>query len=124
MHRSLSTVLAVLSAVGAFAPALAAPCTVTDKRLIGEWLQTNGAGFFEQMKFALEKERNVFDSWLHERPEIADGTWSLEKCVLRISGPDPALTFVYSVNMPSNARLELREKGRGVAKYRRVKDVL
>jgi hypothetical protein len=82
----------------------------------------NNSGFFEQMEFTSEGARNVFNSWLHDRPEVAGASWSLKNCVLRISNPgNPALSFVYFVRMQGAQGLELREAGQPVAKYRRLK---
>ena len=50
-----------------------AECNVRPESLRGAWKHVNNAGFFEQMEFTSERERNIFNSWLHapssrERP--------------------------------------------------------
>lgn len=99
-----------------------AECNVRPGSLRGAWKHVNNAGFFEQMEFTSEGERNIFNSWLHDRPEFAGASWSLKNCVLRIWNPrDPALSFVYSVRMQGAQRLNLREAGQPNAEYRRIK---
>jgi hypothetical protein len=110
--------------LGFAAPTLAiAACSVSSNALLGAWAHTNQTGFFEQMEFTSDGKRNSFNSWLHDRPEISGATWSLQNCVLRISNPtDPSLSFVYSASMRAGQRLELREAGQPVARYRRIKE--
>jgi hypothetical protein len=121
VRRALGLALAGLVL---FVPiAAAAECSVTPESLRGAWEHTSGAGFFQQMEFTSDEGRAVFNSWLHERPEVIGATWSLEKCTLRISSlTDRSLSFVYAASMKGSQRLELRESGRPVAKYRRVKE--
>lgn len=100
----------------------AANCTLRSDMLRGAWVQVNRAGFFEQMEFTSKGGNNSFSSWLHDRPEIAGATWILEDCVLRITKQDDSsLSFVYAVSM-KGSRLELREPGQPVARYKRVKE--
>lgn len=102
----------------------AGPCTITDKDLVGGWERSGGAGFFEQMEFTVEDGAKVFNSWLHDRPEISDGVWSLEGCALDISDPHSAMPpFAYVVHLQRKNVLELRERDGSVAKYRRIKSV-
>ena len=90
--------------------------------LEGAWQRAGRSGFFEQMEFAREDGRRVFNSWLHERPEMSNATWSFDQCTLRIhSVNEPALAFAYEVRMPSRDRLELKEAKEPVARYRRIK---
>jgi hypothetical protein len=101
----------------------AAACTVRPEVLRGAWALTNRAGFFEQMEFTSEGGSHVFNSWRHDRPEISGATWSLENCVLRISGPNGrSSSFVYVARMRTGQQLELRETGQPVAKYKRIKE--
>ena len=39
------------------------------------------------MAFESEAGSRRFDSWLHQRPEISAGSWSLENCVIHIGHP-------------------------------------
>jgi len=102
--------------------AAAAECTLRPQMLHGAWLHSNRAGYFEQMEFSSDGGRNSFNSWLHDRPEIAGATWTLDHCILRITKQDDAsFVFVYTASMKSG-RLELREAGQPVATYKRVKE--
>jgi hypothetical protein len=103
-------------------PAVAADkCNVTEKNLAGAWAQVSN-GFFEEMEFTTEGGARVFNSWLHERPEIGGGTWSLENCVLKIAKPgDPALSFEYQAAIV-RGRLSLMEKGEPASWYKRIKN--
>lgn len=103
------------------AAAADAPCTLAPNDLRGAWT-SQGDGFFEQMAFGADGDRRSFDSWLHDRPEIVDATWSLDRCVLRIVPKDDAMPpFVYRARIGRGHRLELRDESGAVARYRRSK---
>jgi len=96
-------------------------CEVSDDVLIGTWTIASDGGVFEQMEFTTAGEQNIFNSWLHERPEISGGSWTLENCTLRIvKRNDPAHALVFTTSIGTGQRLELREKGQPLARYRRV----
>ncbi|MDB5803323.1 MAG: hypothetical protein JWN73_645 [Betaproteobacteria bacterium] len=96
-------------------------CEVTDDVLIGAWTIASDGGVFEQMEFTTAGEQNFFNSWLHERPEISNATWTLENCTLRITkANDPSHPLVFTTSIGTGQRLELREKGQPLARYRRV----
>jgi len=98
-------------------------CNVTESSLIGAWQHANQAGFFEQMEFQKDGTQKGFNSWLHERPEISGGTWTLKDCVLQISDSiEGGFSFTYIVRQPRADRLELKEHGEPVGKYRRIKE--
>ena len=121
--RYLSAGVLSVSLAAAMTNAEGSNCTLRPEMLRGAWVQANRAGFFEQMEFTSEGGRNAFNSWLHDRPEISDATWMLEDCVLRIAKDgDNSLSFVYVASMKSATLLELRETGRPVAKYKRIKE--
>jgi hypothetical protein len=99
-----------------------AACKLTPQSVNGAWERTSRAGYFEQMEFTSEGAHKVFNSWLHERPEVQGATWSLEHCVLRIwSASDASLSFEYAAGVGPRQRLELRKAGEPVAIYRRIK---
>ena len=111
-----------LAAMVALAPASStAKCAMTEKSLTGSWEQVSRAGAFEQMELSLDNGRRVFHSWLHERPEITDGQWSLKGCTLEVRVPSaPALNYTFTVIAADGKRLILREAGEsGVGRYRR-----
>lgn len=102
--------------------AFAQACSVTEARLAGAWERSGRAGTFEQMEFAREDGAQVFNSWLHERPEFLDGRWSLAGCRLHIATTaSSAPAFAYTLRMKGRHQLELRARGEGVARYRRMK---
>ena len=122
--RVLSLHAAVVAALLA-APLLAQAksCGVTEASLAGAWQRSGGLGPFEQMEFATEGGRRVFNSWLHERPDISNGSWSLQSCVLRISHPTgAALSFTFSARLTHTGRLQLKEDAEPGASYRRIKN--
>lgn len=118
-----------LFAAGALAAAMACPmsahaadfCEVSDDVLIGTWTIASDGGVFEQMEFTTAGEQNFFNSWLHERPEISNATWTLQNCTLRITkANDPSHPLVFTTSIGTGQRLELREKGQPLARYRRA----
>ncbi len=103
--------------------AQAKACNVTESSLEGAWQRANEAGFFEQMAFTKEGDLKVFNSWLHERPEISNGSWTLKDCVLKISNSSNRdFSFTYLVQHANKGKLEIKEHGESVGKYRRIKE--
>ncbi|MFM9835064.1 MAG: hypothetical protein ACKVOA_03065 [Methylophilaceae bacterium] len=100
---------------------LAGSCNLTEKQLIGDWHIKSGPGAFEEMSFELDENIKVFNSWLHQRPEISDGTWSLKNCVLRVNHPtETTFSFTFSARLSSKNTLELKEGSDPKASYRRL----
>ncbi len=96
-------------------------CNINENNLKGAWLAANNHAPFEQVEFGVEGTQKVFNSWLHDRPEIANGTWSLKHCILRISHPtEPMLTYNFTARL-NRGKLELKEKDYPVGKFRRFK---
>jgi len=94
------------------------PCPTSPARLLGNWKLVSEGGPFEEMAFT----ENAFNSWLHQRPELAGAHWRLEGCRLTIrpgdGEPESRLTLLQLVD----DRLSLREEGeRDTAIYRRIK---
>jgi hypothetical protein len=105
----------------------AAPCTVTEQALLGDWQSRAPSAAFSVMQFSAEGTQRVFNSWLHERPEISEGTWSLRHCVLKVAHPtEPTLVYEFVVRSVGADQLVLQEVGAGAsktpsAKFRRIK---
>ncbi len=59
-------------------------CNVVPQRLIGSWVCVSSACEFEEMRFEREGNRLKFSSWLYQRPEIVNASWSLRQCQLQI----------------------------------------
>jgi hypothetical protein len=117
MHRTAAIAILAFSHV-----AFSQTCTVTEKLMAGAWERSGRAGYFEQMEFTSEAGANVFNSWLHERPEILNATWSLAECTLRISTPESTFPeFIYKLRMKGKNTLELKASGESAASYRRLK---
>lgn len=113
----------VFAVMVAWAPTVfGGSCAENERLLAGSWEQVSHAGAFEQMELAVEDGRRIFNSWLHERPEITEGHWSLKGCTLEVRAPsDPALSYTFTVISADGKRLILREASEpGVARYRRI----
>jgi len=112
--------IALLAASG-LAAAQKSKCAVTEKMLLGAWSNVSG-GFFQEMAFEKDGTRGVFNSWLHQRPEISGGSWSVEDCVVHIAHRDPSqMKLEYKLVRIKGDRLYLRDAGRGAqAVYKRV----
>ena len=106
-----------------FAPfAHAKTCNVDENTLKGAWLKANSHAAFEQVEFSTEGTQKVFNSWLHDRPEMMGATWQLTRCNLRILHPtEPNLTYNFTVRL-TRGKLELKEKGSPAGKFRRIKN--
>jgi uncharacterized protein len=57
-------------------------CPLQESLLLGDWDNVKN-GDFEEMRFSKESGKNIFRSWLHDRPSI-DGSWSISNCSLNI----------------------------------------
>ena len=77
----ISALLVLLTASGL---THATGCPVTESDLVGAWSRTGDSGFFEEFSLERSAGGRSFNSWLHQRPEIADATWSLENCQLAV----------------------------------------
>jgi len=94
-------------------------CTGLEDQLIGVWQNTGGPGFFEAMSFSTDGQSRRFDSWLHDRPDVTDASWSVEGCRLVISTRGDGLgPFEYSIAMDTH-ELRLQEREGDVAIYSR-----
>ena len=105
----------------AYAAEPAPACPLSEKQLIGAW-ENVSAGFFQEMAFEHSGSNREFNSWLHQRPEIAGGTWTFENCNIDIRHPsDAQMRFSFRVVRARGDRIYLREADGKVAVYRRIK---
>jgi hypothetical protein len=118
-HYPLRLFVALLTA---FPLSAIATCEVTEKQILGSWVQVTKNGFFEEMAFELDGKTQSFSSWLHQRPEIMGATWGLNNCRLSIENKDnKSLSFTFSVTVNKKGQLELKgEKDTAVSRYKRV----
>jgi hypothetical protein len=96
-------------------------CAAFAKSLVGTWLVTK-SGFFEEMTFEQNEDGNVFNSWLHHRPDKLGLRWSTTGCALRIYDPggNPDFEFNYTIKSANARRLVLIDQNGGdVGKYKR-----
>ena len=100
----------------------AQPCPISEGALLGAWKAHTNAGFFDQMSFDTDGKKKVFNSWLHQRPEISGGSWVLRHCVLSVAHPtESAIAFEFAVLKASKNRLHLREVGEAETQvYQRI----
>ena len=90
--------------------ASAEQCPVTDKSLVGDWERQSKSGFFEEMSFEIEGKQKIFNSWLHQRPEISGGTWKLKNCTIFIIHPtEKNLSVEFAVLKASKNRIHVRD---------------
>lgn len=118
MHSIFATVLFLIPLA-----ASAQQCPVAVHSLLGAWERKSNAGFFEQISFEMEGDQKVFNSWLHQRPEISEGTWRLEKCTIFIAHPTlQNFSVDWVVLKASKNRITVREVGENeVSVYQRIK---
>lgn len=97
-------------------------CPITEQSLLGAWEHVSG-GFFEEMSFEYSGSKREFNSWLHQRPEISQGTWQIENCMLYIRHPtEEAMSFSFAIVRYQGDQLYLREAGEEIeAVYKRIK---
>lgn len=117
--RSAGRIAPGLSLLALSATAGAAPCVASERDLLGAWRSRNGP--FEQMELVTENGKQVFNSWLHDRPEVSGGSWTLAKCLLQITSASESATRDLEIISWSAFRMTLRERGeRAVLTYRRI----
>ncbi|MDQ6683601.1 MAG: hypothetical protein M3Z16_00600 [Pseudomonadota bacterium] len=98
-------------------------CRADEKAVTGAWMLLRGDAYLEQFALEVDAGRQVFNSWLHERPETSGGHWELADCVLSISSPsEPSLALTFVIRLIGRDRLELKPaEGGKVAVYRRIR---
>jgi hypothetical protein len=99
-------------------------CATFAKALLGTWIIA-GSGFFEEMAFEQNEDGNVFNSWLHHRPDRLGQRWSVSGCQLRIYDPDGNrdFEFNYTIRSAGTRRLVLVDQDGGdVGVYKRFRE--
>lgn len=98
----------------------AAHCDLSGQQLTGAWRLAGHSGFFEEMEFAQRPDARVFNSWLHQRPDMVDVAWSLQHCELTVQPRDGSDALRFDAALV-DGRLALRERGGAEwARYKRV----
>lgn len=89
---------------------------------MGSWEQVSG-GFFEEMSFDLTGSKRVFNSWLHQRPEISGGTWKIQDCTILIKhATDEMMKFAFRIVRAQGDEIYLRDSDdKTDAVYKRIK---
>jgi hypothetical protein len=108
----------------ASAPALSAEvCHVTEQQLLGSWSRSGNAGFFEEFSLESSSGSRTFSSWLHQRPELSDATWSLENCELIVTAADGEFPpFKFKVDLKQGTLRLYDETDHVASVYTRVTD--
>ena len=83
--------------------------------ILGDWCAGPDPAFHETFSLTIEEERQVFASWLHERP-AESGSWTLKKGILRIQ-THAGQTYVYSVVRLTPTKLVLQQDGQAAETY-------
>lgn len=99
-------------------------CPVTERSLIAGWKLISGEGFFEEMAFEHEEGKRVFNSWLHQRPEIINGSWRFEDCTIFINhSTSRELSFIFKITGFRKDRIHLHDVTENLdSTYKRVKE--
>lgn len=106
----------------AVAPGSASTCPLAEKMLIGAWKHVSG-GFFEEMSFEHSGSERIFNSWLHQRPEISGGTWKIEDCTIFIQhATEEKMKFAFRIIRAQGDTIYLRDiEDKTDAVYKRIK---
>ncbi len=84
------------------------PCPIAESAIIDGWKAGNDSTEYQQIVFELDDGKRLFSTWLHERPEIVGGSWSLDGCTLTLDAPYAAVvTQSYRLSMPNQDSLLL-----------------
>ena len=110
-------------------PAKTAACAVTEAALTSGWIAAGVQGEYEQIAFAIEDGQRVFRTWLHERPEITDGRWTLSGCVLTMNATAAGVNqerFVLAMPEPDILTMAAQDESENssstLLRYARVKN--
>ena len=128
MPRLLLSAALMLS-LAACSGEAAVACNVAADALLGDWQRSGDSGAFEQFSLAEENGGRRFDSWLHERPEVAAGSWTFEPadCGLAVASADRQLQWHFRTAIDTTGgelTLSPLDAGSGTAdaRYRRLTD--
>lgn len=78
--------------------------------LTGNWSCEFGPCFDEEISFAIEDGEQTFNSWLHERPSAAGGSWKLNGDELTVECC-AGLEFEWTIIKLTQTELVVREEG-------------
>jgi hypothetical protein len=95
-------------------------CNVDEQQLLGYW---KGNGPFEEMHFTNEDGVNIFNSWLHQRPDHLNAVWSVSQCKLKI-GPrgDGDSSYEFTIRLSGKSLYLADAVDKSTARYRRLPD--
>lgn len=96
---------------------LAPWCESHRKQLSGTWSRVGESGFFEEFSAGPNSE---FDSWLHQRPEITGGSWTLNGCHFVAKGPGSLTVDLILLSVKDNELRFIEEKVPGTSRYKRT----
>ena len=97
-------------------------CPMSEKKLVGPWEQVSG-GIFEEMTFEFTGSKRVFNSWLHQRPDITGGMWKIDGCTLIIQhATEEKMKYAYLIVRVQGDKIYLRDpKNKTDSVYKRTK---
>ena len=93
-------------------------CPATSEKLIGVWEQSGENVFFQIFKL----EKHIFNSWLHERPEIINAHWELENCIITIDNKSDTGFKFKVINTTQNSIKLYNLSSKVESHYVRLKD--
>jgi uncharacterized protein (TIGR03066 family) len=108
--------------LGASFSASASDCVIQDTHLVGGWKQSSKIADYAVMGFEQEGNERRFDSWRHDRPEVSQGAWKIEKCRLTIweNPSDTKRRMNYTVLELTAERLHLKDIAGSESTYEKV----
>lgn len=90
--------------------------------LTGNWYCESGPCFDEEISFAIEDGEQTFNSWLHERPSAAGGSWKLNGDELTVECC-AGLEFEWTIIKLTKTELVICEEGSdGEIAFTRIED--
>lgn len=97
-------------------------CPMSEETLVGPWEQVSG-GIFEEISFELTGSNRVFNSWLHQRPDITGGTWKINDCTLIIQhATQEKMKYSFRIVRVEGDKIYLRDpKNKTDSVYKRTK---
>lgn len=95
-------------------------CNVDEQKLLGYW---KGDGPFEEMQFTKTDGLNIFNSWLHHRPDQFGAVWTFSRCKLSIvPRGDPQFGYEFTVRMSGKALVLIDNGDQSTSTYRPLRD--
>ncbi len=92
-------------------------CESQRENIAGSWSRVGGGGFFEEFSAGPD---GSFESWLHQRPEVSDGSWKLDGCSLAISSASGMRVEWKLLDLKKNELRVLEVGPADLARYRRA----